>query len=135
MTSPAVAGAPLGQAEEPHRVLVPVLVCLGMVVAVVSSLGAPLIPTIAAVDRVSLADAQWSLTVTLLVGAIATPTMGRLGDGRTDVPSSSRPSSSSSSGACWQRCPWASPLSSPVARSRASAWGSRRWPWRPRATR
>lgn len=78
--SSAVA-EPVQAAEEPHRVLVPVLVCLGMVVAVVSSLGAPLIPTIAAVDHVSLADAQWSLTVTLLVGAIATPTMGRLGDG------------------------------------------------------
>src|SRR3954447_15152665 len=52
-----------------------------MVVAVVSSLGASLIPTIATVEHVSLADAQWSLTITLLVGAIATPTMGRLGDG------------------------------------------------------
>ena len=52
-----------------------------MVVAIVSSLGAPMIPTIAAVYGVPLADAQWSLTITLLVGALATPTMGRLGDG------------------------------------------------------
>src|SRR3954462_8567527 len=52
-----------------------------MVVAVVSSLGAPLIPTIAAVEHVSLADAQWSLTITMLVGAVTTPTLGRLGDG------------------------------------------------------
>jgi predicted MFS family arabinose efflux permease len=52
-----------------------------MVVAVVSSLGAPLIPTIATTDHVSLVDAQWSLTITLLSGAVATPTMGRLGDG------------------------------------------------------
>src|SRR3712207_4448265 len=29
----------------------------------------------------SLADAQWALTVTLLVGAVATPVIGRLGDG------------------------------------------------------
>lgn len=65
----------------PSRALVPTLVFLGMVVAVVSSLGAPMIPTIAAAYRVPLADAQWSLTITLLVGAIATPTMGRLGDG------------------------------------------------------
>ncbi|MFE6049156.1 MFS transporter [Kitasatospora sp. NPDC056446] len=64
-----------------QRALVPVLVFLGMVVAVVSSLGAPLVPTIAAVDHVSLSDAQWSLTVTMLVGAVATPVMGRLGDG------------------------------------------------------
>lgn len=61
--------------------LVPVLVFLGMVVAVVSSLGAPLIPTIALVDHVSLAEAQWSLTITLVVGAVATPALGRLGDG------------------------------------------------------
>lgn len=80
----AVSGgaSPGSQPEPVHaRVLVPVLVFLGMVVAVVSSLGAPLIPTIARVDHVSLAAAQWSLTITLLVGAVATPTMGRLGDG------------------------------------------------------
>ncbi|MCC9306586.1 MFS transporter [Kitasatospora sp. RB6PN24] len=64
-----------------ERALVPVLVFLGTVVAVISSLGAPLIPTIASVDHVSLAEAQWSLTVTMLVGAVATPVMGRLGDG------------------------------------------------------
>lgn len=67
--------------EEPSRALVPALVFLGMVVAIVSSLGAPMIPTIAAAYSVPLADAQWSLTITMLVGAIATPTMGRLGDG------------------------------------------------------
>lgn len=65
-----------------HKMLVPVLVYLGMVVSIVSSLGAPLVPTIARVTHVSLANAQWSLTITLLTGAIATPTMGRLGDGR-----------------------------------------------------
>ncbi len=71
------------QTAEPPRVrtLLPVLVFVGMVVAVVSSLGAPLVPTIAAVERVSLSSAQWSLTITLLAGALATPTMGRLGDG------------------------------------------------------
>ena len=70
-----------GPPREPSRALVPILVFLGMVVAIVSSLGAPMIPTIAAAYRVPLADAQWSLTITLLVGALATPTMGRLGDG------------------------------------------------------
>ncbi|MFI0723614.1 MFS transporter [Streptomyces sp. NPDC021224] len=64
-----------------QRALVPVLVFLGTVVAVISSLGAPLVPTIADVDHVSLTDAQWSLTITLLVGSVATPVMGRLGDG------------------------------------------------------
>ncbi|MCW2777598.1 MAG: transporter [Frankiales bacterium] len=63
------------------RALVPVLIYLGLVVAVVSSLGAPLVPTIAAATHVSLTAAQWSLTISLLVGAVATPAMGRLGDG------------------------------------------------------
>ncbi|MCW2606758.1 MAG: transporter, partial [Frankiales bacterium] len=71
--------------HEPERTeprgLVPVLVLLCTVVSLVSSLGAPLVPTIADVDDVSLSAAQWSLTVTLLVGAVATPTMGRLADG------------------------------------------------------
>jgi len=58
-----------------------VLVFLGMVVAVVSSLGAPLVPTVAADYGVSLSSAQWSLTITLLAGAISTPLLGRLGDG------------------------------------------------------
>ncbi|MGY1805481.1 MFS transporter [Blastococcus sp. SYSU D00922] len=63
------------------RGLVPVLLFVGTVVAVISSLGAPLIPAIAAAMETSLPDAQWALTVTLLVGAVATPVIGRLGDG------------------------------------------------------
>ncbi len=66
----------------PHpRLLGPVLVMATMVTAVVSSLGAPLIPTIADDFQVSLSSAQWSLTVTLLTGAVCAPVMGRLGDG------------------------------------------------------
>jgi MFS family permease len=72
---------PAERRSPPSWGLVPTLIFLGLVVAVLSSLGAPLIPTIAAVDLVSLTDAQWSLTITLLVGAVATPIMGRLGDG------------------------------------------------------
>ena len=52
-----------------------------LLVAVISSLGAPLIPAIAAADGVSVTSAQWALTVTLVVGAVATPVLGRLGDG------------------------------------------------------
>ncbi len=65
----------------PSRALVPVLILIAMVTSVVSSLGAPLLPTIARVDHVSLGDAQWSLTVTMLVGAVTAPLLGRLGDG------------------------------------------------------
>jgi MFS family permease len=64
-----------------QRALVPVLIFIGTVVAVISSLGAPLIPAIAAAMGTTLLDAQWALTITLLVGAVATPVIGRLGDG------------------------------------------------------
>ncbi len=70
----------------PPRLLVPVLVFLGVVTAAGGSLGAPLLPTVAAVEHVSLAASQWALTVSLLVGAIAAPVAGRLGDGRLRRP-------------------------------------------------
>ncbi|GAA4552446.1 MFS transporter [Amycolatopsis samaneae] len=63
------------------RALLPGLTLACLVVAIVSSLGAPLIPTIASENHVSLTDAQWSLTITLLVASVAAPVMGRLGDG------------------------------------------------------
>jgi MFS family permease len=58
-----------------------VLLYVVLLVAVVSSLGAPLIPAIAEANDVSITSAQWSLTITLVVGAVATPIIGRLGDG------------------------------------------------------
>ncbi len=63
------------------RLFVPALLGIGLVVSVISSLGAPLIPTIARDLHASLSATQWSLTVTLLVGAVASPVVGRLGDG------------------------------------------------------
>jgi predicted MFS family arabinose efflux permease len=74
MTSPA---------DKPTRpgVLVAALMFAGLTVSVTSTLGTPLIPTIAEDFGVSLATAQWMLTVTLLVGVVATPVLGRLGDG------------------------------------------------------
>jgi predicted MFS family arabinose efflux permease len=63
------------------RLLVPSLVFIALVVAAVGSLGAPLITSVATTFHVSLANAQWTLTVTLFSGAIATPVLGRLGAG------------------------------------------------------
>jgi MFS family permease len=63
------------------RTLAPVLVFVGLIVSLVSSLGAPLIPTIARELHSSVTSTQWSLTATLLVGAVASPLVGRLGDG------------------------------------------------------
>ena len=64
------------------RLLTPVLFLVTCLVAVISSLGAPLVPLVSREMGVSLSDAQWSLTATLLMGAVSAPTMGRLGDGR-----------------------------------------------------
>lgn len=61
--------------------LAPVLLLTTTVVALISSLGAPLLPGISDHLHVPLSTAQWSLTVTLLVGTVSTPVMGRLGDG------------------------------------------------------
>ena len=63
------------------RTLTAVLVAVTAVIAVISSLGAPLIPSVARTMHVSLDEAQWSLTVTLLMACVASPIMGRLSDG------------------------------------------------------
>ena len=77
MRTSAVAGA-----QGIRRFLVTSLMFIALVVAVVGSLGAPLITSVAASYRVPLSSAQWTLTITLLAGAIATPVLGRLGSGR-----------------------------------------------------
>jgi predicted MFS family arabinose efflux permease len=58
------------------------LVLIALLVASVGSLGAPLITSVATAYDLSLAAAQWTLTVTLLSGAVATPLVGRWGSGR-----------------------------------------------------
>ncbi|MFI6764543.1 MFS transporter [Streptomyces sp. NPDC050355] len=63
------------------RLLVPSLVFIALVVAAVASLGAPLITSVATTFHVSLDSAQWTLTIALLSGAVATPILGRLGAG------------------------------------------------------
>lgn len=67
-------------------VLVAVLVFLAVESTAVASLGTPLLATIQRADHVSLAASQWALTVTLLAGSIATPLLGRLGNGRLRRP-------------------------------------------------
>jgi MFS family permease len=79
MNRPANSKTP-GSTRAPYGLL-PGLVFACMAVAIVSSLGTPLTPTIATTEHVSLTDAQWAVTITLLVGAVASPAMGRLEDG------------------------------------------------------
>src|ERR1700734_613090 len=64
-----------------RRLLVPTLVLSGSLMAVGSSLGAPLVPPLSRAGGVSLSTGEWILTITLLPGALATPVMGRLADG------------------------------------------------------
>lgn len=66
---------------EDVRGLFVVLVFASLVTTVVSTLGAPLVPVLAAEQGVPLATGQWALTITLIVGAVATPVLGRLADG------------------------------------------------------
>ena len=62
--------------------LAAVLVLLAVESTAVASLGTPLLPAIETSDHVSLAASQWTLTIALLTGAVTTPLLGRLGDGR-----------------------------------------------------
>lgn len=77
----ATTTAPRATETTVSGAFVPALISIALVTSVVSSLGAPLIPTIAADLGTSLGTAQWSLTAALLVGAIASPLVGRLGSG------------------------------------------------------
>ncbi|MEV5966907.1 MFS transporter [Kribbella sp. NPDC051952] len=69
-----------GVVTEP-RYLGGVIVFVGLLAAVVGSLGAPLITAVAQQYDVSLAAAQWTLTIALLSGAVTAPLIGRLGSG------------------------------------------------------
>lgn len=69
-------------ARRRSALLGPVLVLATLVASIISSLGAPLIPTVARDFHESLSTSQWSLTVALLSGAVSSPVLGRLGDGR-----------------------------------------------------
>ena len=82
-SSPPAAGAAPGLpgARRP-ALLAAVLVLLAVESTAVASLGTPLLPTIETSDHVSLAASQWALTIALLTGAVTTPLLGRLGDGR-----------------------------------------------------
>ena len=50
--------------------------------AIVAGLGSPIIYEVSVTRDVSIADAQWGLIVTLIVGAVCTPVLSRLADGR-----------------------------------------------------
>jgi predicted MFS family arabinose efflux permease len=64
---------------QPNRkTLLPGLIYTALSSSIIGSLGLLLIPTIAEAFDVPVGTAQWVLTINLLVGAIATPIIGRL---------------------------------------------------------
>lgn len=63
------------------RTLVAVLIVLAAGTGITGSLGAPLVPEVAAAEAVRLPLAQWILTAPFLVGAVLAPVVGRLGNG------------------------------------------------------
>jgi MFS family permease len=60
--------------------VVAVLALSGIVVSLMQTLVIPLIPQLPRLLHASPSDATWAVTATLLAGAVATPTIGRLGD-------------------------------------------------------
>lgn len=61
-------------------VLIVVLAAAGISVSLTQTLMIPLIPELPALLNTSPANASWTITVTLLTAAVATPVFGRLGD-------------------------------------------------------
>src|SRR5215472_5311554 len=78
---PTTMSAPRSR-NVPETRLAAVLVFLAVESTAVASLGTPLLPAVQQAEHVSLAASQWALTITLLAGAVVTPVLGRLGDGR-----------------------------------------------------
>ncbi|WP_010542284.1 MFS transporter [Dietzia alimentaria] len=63
------------------RWFIQALIYAALTSSLVSSLGMLLVPSVATEFGVTVSTAQWMLTINLLVGAVATPIMGRLADG------------------------------------------------------
>jgi MFS family permease len=71
---------PAREASPRANLVVTVLALAGITVSLMQTLVIPLIPALPGLLHASAADATWAITATLLAGAVATPTMGRLGD-------------------------------------------------------
>ncbi|GAA1125188.1 hypothetical protein GCM10009670_15840 [Citricoccus alkalitolerans] len=62
------------------RLLVAVLAATGIVVSLAQTLVVPILGELPVIFGTDVATASWVITVTLLVGAVSTPVMGRLAD-------------------------------------------------------
>ncbi|GAA1681906.1 membrane transport protein [Citricoccus zhacaiensis] len=81
--SPASPQANHPEAASPAvnpRLLVAVLAATGIVVSLAQTLVVPILGDLPVIFGTDVATASWVITVTLLVGAVSTPVMGRLAD-------------------------------------------------------
>ncbi|MEV0087127.1 MFS transporter [Saccharopolyspora sp. NPDC050642] len=79
MTS-ASSTPPVAAPQVRSGTVVPVLAFSGIVVSLTLALMIPLVPKLPGMLNASAADAAWAITAALVAAAIATPTVGRLGD-------------------------------------------------------
>ncbi|MEU4227056.1 MFS transporter [Nonomuraea sp. NPDC026600] len=77
---PAVPAHARASGPPPANTVVVVLALAGIVVSLMQTLVIPLIPQLPRLLSAPAADTTWAITATLLAGAVATPTVGRLGD-------------------------------------------------------
>ncbi|WP_416416298.1 MFS transporter [Paenarthrobacter aromaticivorans] len=75
-----VHGLSRQRAPKGRNRIVAVLAFAGVVVSLMHSLVVPLLPRLPEFLTASAADTTWTVTATLLAAAVATPTVGRLGD-------------------------------------------------------
>ncbi|MFC5754275.1 MFS transporter [Actinomadura rugatobispora] len=73
------AARPAGQAARPGGVIA-TLALAGITAAIMQTLVTPLIAELPRILNTTSANAAWVITVTLLVGAVCVPVVGRLGD-------------------------------------------------------
>lgn len=62
------------------RLILATLSCCGVLVAVMQTIVVPLLPSLPRLTGASPADVSWTVTITLLTGAVFTPLLGRAGD-------------------------------------------------------
>ncbi|GAA5046871.1 MFS transporter [Streptomyces similanensis] len=74
------AGAPDGGTRLRDRLTIPVLAFGGILMAVMQTVVVPLLPDLPRLTGASPGAVSWTVTATLLAGAVLTPVLGRAGD-------------------------------------------------------
>ncbi|WP_206641739.1 hypothetical protein [Nonomuraea polychroma] len=82
--------------------IVSVLAVAGIVGSLMRTLVVPLVGQLPRLLDATAADTSWVITVTLLVGAVATPVAGKLGDLRSGCRSRRRSRSTRTGGCRWR---------------------------------